>query len=113
MHFVRDVLVFVGLAVLTTAVISSLFPLREGVVTLPACSSCKLKLRGGYVIVQENDSAVLYLGTKAVVKFGWAYYRGEPLEVGQKIVCDPMYIYVVGGIVYVSCDDEMPKIGKW
>lgn len=107
MYLARDVLILAGLMALAAAVVASLFPAREGVSDVPACTDCLLKLRGGYAVVQEGDSAVLYLGTREVARLGWAYYGGRPLSVGDRVVCDPMYLYLAAGVAYVSCGEEV------
>ncbi len=99
----RDILIFAGLAALVAAVIASLFPVREGVSVVPACSDCAFKLTGGYWIRQYGNYASLYLGTREVARYGWAYVDGKPLRVGEIVGCDPMYVHVLSGAAYVSC----------
>jgi hypothetical protein len=101
----RDVLVFAGLAALAAAVTASLFPVGEGASPVPACSDCAFKLRGGYWIKQYGNYASLYLGTREVARYGWAYVDGRPLGVGETAGCDPMYVHVLNGIAYISCRD--------
>jgi hypothetical protein len=110
----RDVLIFAGLAALAAAVIASLFPVGEGVSAVPACSDCAFKLTGGYWIRQHGNYAALYLGTREVARYGWAYRAdGRPLRIGENATCDTaMYLWVFGGVVYVSCDGSPPKIGR-
>ena len=99
----RDVLIFAGLVALAAAVIASLFPVWEGASPVPACSDCAFKLTGGYWIRQYGNYAALYLGTREVARYGWAYIDGFPLVVGEIVGCDPMYVHVLNGVAYVSC----------
>jgi hypothetical protein len=110
----RDVLIFAGLMALAAAVIASLFPAREGVSPVSACSDCAFKLTGGYWIRQYDNYAALYLGTREVARYGWAYRAdGRPLSVGENVTCGTaMYLWVIGGIAYVSCDGSPPKFGR-
>ncbi len=109
----RDILIFAGLVALAAAVIASLFPVGEGVTAVPACSDCAFKLTGGYWIRQYGNYASLYLGTREVARYGWAYRAdGRPLSIGESITCNPMYLWVVGGIAYVSCDGSLPRVGS-
>jgi hypothetical protein len=109
----RDVLIFAGLMALAAAVIASLFPAWEGASPVPACSDCAFKLTGGYWMRQYGNYAALYLGTREVARYGWAYRAdGRPLSVGENVTCDPMYLWVIGGIAYVSCDGTPPKFGR-
>jgi len=110
----RDVLIFAGLAALAAAVIASLFPAGEGVSAVPACSDCAFKLTGGYWIRQYGNYASLYLGTREAARYGWAYRAdGRPLEIGESATCDTaMYLWVVDGIAYVSCDGTPPRVGR-
>ncbi len=108
----RDVLIFAGLMALAAAVIASLFPVGEGVSPVPACSDCVFKLTGGYWIRQYDNYAALYLGTREVARYGLAYIDGKPLGVGETVGCDPMYVYVLNGIAYVTCNDNNPTLGK-
>jgi hypothetical protein len=88
---------------MAAAVIATLLPAREGVSAVPACSDCAFKLTGEYIIVQHGSYASLYLGTREVMRYGWAYAGGRPLREGESVACSPMYVRVVGGIAYVSC----------
>jgi hypothetical protein len=111
----RDVLIFAGLAALAAAVIASLFPVREGASPVPACSDCAFKLTGGYWIRQYGNYASLYLGTREVARYGWAYNIAEerPLRIGENATCDTvMYLWVINGVAYVSCDGKPPKLGR-
>jgi hypothetical protein len=109
----RDILIFAGLAALAAAVIASLFPAREVVTPVPACSDCAFKLTGGYWIRQYDNYASLYLGTRETARYGWAYVDGRPLRIGENATCDTaMYLWVVGGMAYVSCDSTPPKFGR-
>jgi hypothetical protein len=111
----RDVLIFAGLAALAAAVIASLFPAGEGASPAPACSDCAFKLTGGYWIRQYGNYAALYLGTREVARYGWAYNitEGRPLSIGENATCDTaMYLWVVGGVAYVSCDGTPPRVGR-
>jgi hypothetical protein len=111
----RDILIFAGLAALAAAVIASLFPVGEGVSAVPACSDCAFKLTGGYWIRQYGNYAALYLGTREVARYGWAYNitEGRPLSVGENATCDTaMYLWVINGIAYVSCDGTPPRVGR-
>jgi hypothetical protein len=110
----RDILIFVGLVALAAAVIASLFPAGEGVSPVPACSDCAFKLTGGYWIRQYGNYASLYLGTREVARYGWAYRAdGRPLRIGEDITCSPaMYLWVIGGVAYVSCDGSPPRFGR-
>jgi hypothetical protein len=108
----RDILIFAGLAALAAAVIASLFPVREGVTAVPTCSDCAFKLTGGYWIRQHDSYAALYLGTREAARYGWAYKDGRPLVAGETVRCDPMYVYVLNGVAYVSCGGEPPKLGR-
>jgi hypothetical protein len=111
----RDVLIFAGLAAFAAAVIASLFPVGEGVSPVPACSDCAFKLTGGYWIRQYGNYASLYLGTREVARYGWAYNitEGRPLRIGENAACDTaMYLWVVGGVAYVSCDGSPPRVGR-
>jgi hypothetical protein len=109
----RDVLIFAGLAALAAAVIASLFPAGEGVSPAPACSDCAFKLTGGYWIRQYGNYAALYLGTRETARYGWAYRAdGRPLPIGENVTCNPMYLWVLGGVAYVSCDGTPPKFGR-
>ena len=111
---IRDVLIFAGLAILAAAVIASLFPAGEGVTAVPACSDCAFKLTGGYWIQQYGNYAALYLGTREMARYGWAYRAdGRPLEIGENAACDTaMYLWVFGGVAYVSCDGSPPRVGR-
>lgn len=100
---VRDLLILAGLTALAAAVIASLLPAYEGVSTVPACSDCTFKLTGEYRIVQHGNYASLYLGTREVARYGWAYAGGRPMREGEAVACSPMYVRVVGGLAYVSC----------
>ena len=108
----RDILIFAGLMALAAAVVASLFPAREGVSPVPACSDCALKLTGGYWIRQYGNYASLYLGTREAARYGWAYVDGRPLSVGESVGCDPMYLWVLNGIAYVSCNGNSPAFGR-
>jgi hypothetical protein len=111
----RDVLIFAGLVALAAAVIASLFPAGEGASPVPACSDCAFKLTGGYWIRQYGNYAVLYLGTREAARYGWAYNitDGRPLSIGENATCGTaMYLWVVGGVAYVSCDGSPPKFGR-
>jgi len=99
----RDILIFAGLAALAAAVIASLFPVGEGVSAVPACSDCAFKLTGGYWIRQYGNYASFHHGTREVARYGWAYIDGFPLNIGEIMGCDPMYVHVLGGAAYVSC----------
>jgi len=111
----RDILIFAGLATLAAAVIASLFPVGEGASPVPACSDCAFKLTGGYWIQQYSDYASLYLGTREVARYGWAYRadEGRPLRIGENVTCgSAMYLWVFGGVAYVSCDGSPPRFGR-
>jgi len=110
----RDILIFAGLAALAAAVIASLFPAGEGASPVPACSDCAFKLTGGYWIRQYGNYASLYLGTREAARYGWAYRAdGRPLEIGENATCSTaMYLWVINGIAYVSCDGSPPKFGR-
>jgi hypothetical protein len=109
----RDVLIFAGLAALAVAIIASLFPVREGVSPVPACSDCAFKLTGGYWIRQYDNYAALYLGTREAARYGWAYVDGRPLSIGESVTCgSAMYLWVMNGVAYVSCGDSPPKFGR-
>ncbi len=108
----RDILIFAGLAALAAAVIASLFPVGEGVSAVPACSDCAFKLTGGYWIRQYGNYASLYLGTREVARYGWAYKDDIPLDVGEAVYCDPMYVHVLSGIAYISCNGSNPVLGR-
>ena len=110
----RDILIFAGLAALAAAVIASLFPVGEGASPVPACSDCAFKLTGGYWIRQYGNYASLYLGTREAARYGWAYRAdGRPLSIGENATCDTaMYLWVVGGVAYVSCDGTPPRVGR-
>jgi hypothetical protein len=108
----RDVLIFAGLMALAAAVIASLFPVRENISVVPACSDCAFKLTGGYWIRQYGNYAVLYLGTREAARYGWAYIDGRPLGVGEAVGCDPMYVYILNGVAYISCNSVSPTLGK-
>ncbi len=110
----RDILIFAGLAALAAAVIASLFPVWEGVSPVPACSDCAFKLTGGYWIRQYGNYAALYLGTREVARYGWAYRAdGRPLSIGENATCGTaMYLWVFGGVAYVSCDGSPPRVGR-
>jgi hypothetical protein len=86
---------------------------REGVTAVPACSDCAFKLTGGYWIRQYGNYAALYLGTREAARYGWAYVDGRPLSIGEIVGCNPMYVYVLNGIVYVSCrGGDGPAFGR-
>jgi len=110
----RDVLIFAGLAAFAAAVIASLFPAGEGVTPVPACSDCAFKLTGGYWIRQYGNYAALYLGTREAARYGWAYRAdGRPLSIGENATCGTaMYLWVINGIAYVSCDGTPPRFGR-
>jgi hypothetical protein len=109
----RDVLIFAGLAALAAAVIASLFPAGEVVTPVPACSDCAFKLTGGYWIRQYGNYAALYLGTREAARYGWAYVDGRPLRIGENATCGTaMYLWVFGGVAYVSCDGSPPRVGR-
>jgi len=108
----RDILIFAGLAALAAAVIASLFPAGEGVSAVPACSDCAFKLTGGYWVLQHSSYASLYLGTREVARYGWAYVDGWPLRIGENVTCDPMYVYVLNGVAYISCRDGGAILGR-
>jgi hypothetical protein len=79
----------------------------------PACSDCAFKLTGGYWIRQYGNYAALYLGTREAARYGLAYVDGRPLGVGENIACNPMYVYVLNGIAYVSCNgNNNPTLGR-
>ena len=109
----RDILIFAGLAALAAVVIASLFPVGEGASPVPACSDCAFKLTGGYWIRQYGNYAALYLGTREVARYGWAYVDGRPLRIGENATCDPMYVHVLSGLAYVSCSDVTPTFRRW
>ncbi|MCC6066580.1 MAG: hypothetical protein LM562_02235, partial [Pyrobaculum sp.] len=75
---------------------------------------CAFKLTGGYWIRQYSDYAALYLGTREVARYGWAYRAdGRPLSIGENATCDTaMYLWVINGIAYVSCDGTPPRVGR-
>ncbi len=108
----RDILIFAGLVALAAAVIASLFPVGEGVSAVPACSDCTFKLTGGYWVLQHSSYASLYLGTREVARYGWAYVDGWPLRIGENVTCNPMYVYVLNGIAYISCRDGGSVLGR-
>jgi hypothetical protein len=108
----RDVLIFAGLMALAAAVITSLFPVRENVTPVPACSDCAFKLTGGYWVLQHSSYASLYLGTREVARYGWAYVDGWPLRIGENVTCNPMYVYVLNGIAYITCRDGGSVLGR-
>jgi hypothetical protein len=110
----RDVLIFAGLMALAAAVIASLFPVGEGASAVPSCSDCAFKLTGGYWIRQYGNYAALYLGAREAARYGWTYRAdGRPLEIGESAACgSAMYLWVVGGMAYVSCDGTPPKLGR-
>jgi hypothetical protein len=110
----RDILIFAGLAALAAAVIASLFPAGEGASPVPACSDCAFKLTGGYWIRQYGNYAALYLGTREAARYGWAYRAdGRPLSIGENATCGTaMYLWVINGIAYVSCDGSPPRVGR-
>ena len=110
----RDILIFAGLAAFAAAVIASLFPVGEGVSAVPACSDCAFKLTGGYWIRQYGNYAALYLGTREAARYGWAYRAdGRPLRIGENATCGTaMYLWVINGIAYVSCDGSPPRFGR-
>jgi hypothetical protein len=111
----RDILIFAGLAALAAAVIASLFPAGEGASPVPACSDCAFKLTGGYWMRQYGNYAALYLGTREAARYGWAYNitDGRPLRIGENATCDTaMYLWVFGGVAYVSCDGSPPRVGR-
>ncbi len=109
----RDILIFAGLAAFAAAVIASLFPVGEGVSAVPVCSDCAFKLTGGYWIRQYGNYASLYLGTREVARYGWAYVDGRPLRIGENVTCNPMYVHVLGGVAYVSCRGwDGPTFGR-
>jgi len=109
----RDILIFAGLAALAAAVIASLLPAGEAVTPVPACSDCAFKLTGGYWIRQYGDYAALYLGAREAARYGWAYVDGRPLSVGESAACgSAMYLWVISGIAYASCDGSPPKFGR-
>ena len=112
MIFLRDVLIFASLVALAAAVVASLFPVYEGVSPVPHCSDCAFKLTGGYRVVQYGNYASLYLGTREVARYGWAYVDGRPLHIGENFICNPMYIRVFGGVAYISCRGEEPRVGR-
>ena len=111
---VRDILIFASLAFIAAAFIASLFPAREGVSPVPACSDCAFKLTGPFSIVQYGNYAAVQLGERQVARYGWAYVDGEPLRPGDAATCHPrpMYVWVVGGVAYVSCTGEEPTVGS-
>jgi hypothetical protein len=111
----RDLVIFAGLVALAAAVIASLFPVREGASPVPACSDCAFKLTGGYWIRQYGNYAALYLGTREAARYGWAYNitEGRPLGIGENASCGTaMYLWVVDGVAYVSCDGTPPRVGR-
>jgi hypothetical protein len=108
----RDILIFAGLAALAVAIIASLFPVREGVSPVPACSDCAFKLTGGYWIRQYGNYAALYLGTREAARYGWAYVDGRPLRIGEYVACDPMYVHVLSGVAHVSCSNINTAFGR-
>jgi hypothetical protein len=108
----RDILIFAGLMALAAAVIASLFPAGEGASPVPACSDCAFKLTGGYWMRQYGNYAALYLGTREVARYGWAYIDGFPLSIGEIVGCDPMYVHVLGGVAYASCRGGDATFGR-
>jgi len=108
----RDILIFAGLIAFAAAVIATLFPAGEGASPVPACSDCAFKLTGGYWVLQHSSYASLYLGTREVARYGWAYVDGWPLRIGENATCNPMYVYVLNGIAYISCRDGGSALGR-
>lgn len=109
----RDLVIFAGVAAMAAVFIVFLLAVHEGAFVAPACSDCAFKLTGPYVLVQHNDSAVLMLGSRVVVKYVWAYHtNGTAFRVGEKAACSPMYLWIISGVAYVSCTGEGPKIGR-
>ncbi len=102
----EEVLIAVGILTFTAVFITSLFPAHEGFAP-PQCSDCLFKVNWGR-LVQREDGAVLYHGLREVAKYGWAFLHGEPLSVGDEVVCDVMYVYVIGGMAYVTCGGDRP-----
>mgnify|MGYP001770656207 CR=1 FL=1 len=112
----RDILIFAGLAMIAAVFIAALFPVREGVSPVPACSDCAFKLTGPYSIVQYGNYAAIQLGARQVARYGWAYVDGQPLRPGDASSCHPrpMYLRVIGGFVYASCSDDVPPTpNRW
>ncbi|AFA38758.1 hypothetical protein Pogu_0731 [Pyrobaculum oguniense TE7] len=109
----RDILIFAGLAMIAAVFIAALFPVQEGISPVPACSDCAFKLAGPYSIVQYGNYAAIQLGERQLARYGWAYMDGRPLRPGYAASCHPrpMYLWVVGGIAYVSCAGEEPIVG--
>ncbi len=114
MIFLRDILIFAGLMALAAAVIASLFLVGEGPSAVPTCSDCAFKLVGEYRIIQYGNYASLYLGTREVARYGWAYVEGKPLRTNEMYSCapEPMYVWVFGGVVHISCRGLEPKVGR-
>ena len=110
----RDILIFSSLVLIAVVFIASLFPVREGVSPVPACSDCAFKLTGPYSVVQYGNYAAVQLGERQVARYGWAYVDGQPLRPGDAASCypQPMYLWVVGGIAYVSCSGAEPQLGN-
>ncbi|RFA95826.1 hypothetical protein [Pyrobaculum aerophilum] len=114
MFSIRDLVLFAALTALVAAVIASLFPVREGPSEIPACSDCAFKLVGPYVIRQYDSYSAIELGNRTVAKYGWAYVGGMPLLPGENATCPTaMYLWVVAGNLYVSCDGAPPKFGRF
>lgn len=111
MFAVRDLLIAASLVAVAVAVIATLFPVREGVSPAPACSDCAFKLTGPYVLAQYGNYAAIQLGGREVARYGWAYAYGRPLRPGEAASCDPMFVYVIAGNAYVSCNATVPAIG--
>jgi len=108
----RDILIFAGLIALAAAVIATLFPAGEGASPVPACSDCAFKLTGGYWVLQHSSYASLYLGTREVARYGWAYVDGWPLRIGENATCNPMYVHVLNGVAYITCRDGGSVLGR-
>ncbi|MGC9049678.1 hypothetical protein [Pyrobaculum sp.] len=110
----RDIVMFAGLVAAAVAIITSLYPVREGPSEVPACSDCAFKLVGPYVVRQYDSYAAVESAGRQLARYGWAYYGGYPLAPGQNATCGGvMYLWVVNGVVYVSCDGTPPRLGQF
>ncbi|MGC9130000.1 MAG: hypothetical protein ACP5H5_00270, partial [Pyrobaculum sp.] len=110
----RDIVIFAGLMAAAVAIITSLYPVREGPSEVPACSDCAFKLVGPYVVKQYDSYAAVESAGRQLARYGWAYYGGYPLAPGQNATCGGvMYLWVINGVVYVSCDGTPPRLGQF
>ncbi|MEM4437663.1 MAG: hypothetical protein QW680_03405 [Pyrobaculum sp.] len=111
--FIRDVLIFAGLAAMTAAIVASFLNTWEGHFYVPICTDCVYKLPGVYKVIQLDKAYLIDGGGRAVAVYAWAYLINTPLRHGEVVKCrETMYIWVINGVAYVSCNGTQPVVGQ-